>query len=53
MSTATRWLIAAAFSFIFCCAYLLDGQPTELQAAAATAADLQDAIHTAQLKDQP
>lgn len=49
MSHAARWLAATLIALLLSASYLLDGPP-ETEAAQAVAADVQDAIHTAQTR---
>jgi len=45
------WALAALLALLLAAAPVLFDGPTEFDAAVATAADLHDAIQTAQLKD--
>lgn len=47
MNAITKWLGAALIAFVLSSGHLLSG-PTELDAIEAVAADVQDAIQTAQ-----
>ena len=49
MSSLTKWLTAALFALVLASGHLLDG-PSELDAIEDVAADLQDAIQTAQVQ---
>lgn len=46
-TTRLTWLAAAAIALLLASAHLLDG-PSDIDAAQAVAADVQDAIQTAQ-----
>lgn len=49
MSATINWLAAALIAFALASGHLLDG-PSELDAIEAVAADVQDAIQTAQVQ---